>query len=120
MTKIAILPIRNEKGGILYHAIAGNKQSEGKTAGEALDVLTQQLPEEETNTVVIIQSQRADNFFTTEQMKRLCELMEQWRISCENGGNLPKDQQSELEALVEAELKASGNRISKIADELKR
>jgi hypothetical protein len=40
MTKITILPVPAEKGGVSYRAVAGNRQSHGKTAGEALDAFT--------------------------------------------------------------------------------
>lgn len=55
MTKVTILPVPDEHGDVSYHALAGDKQSEGKTAGEALDSLTTQVPEDETGTLIIIQ-----------------------------------------------------------------
>ena len=55
MTKVTILPVPDEHGYVSYHALAGDKQFEGKTAGEALDFLTTQLPEDETGTLIIIQ-----------------------------------------------------------------
>ncbi len=57
---------------------AGNKQSVGKTAGEALDALTAQLDNSETGTLIIIQNLRPDQFFSTEQQQRLAELMKLW------------------------------------------
>jgi hypothetical protein len=37
MIRVAILPVPTERGDISYRAVAGDKQSQGKTAGEALD-----------------------------------------------------------------------------------
>ncbi|CDH47545.1 hypothetical protein [Candidatus Contendibacter odensensis] len=42
MTPVAILPTVDPRGDKVYRAIAGNKQSVGKTAGQALDALTDQ------------------------------------------------------------------------------
>ena len=55
MTKIVILPERTDAGDVVYRAIAGTRQSVGKTAGEALDALTALLPEGETGTLIIVQ-----------------------------------------------------------------
>jgi hypothetical protein len=60
MTKVAILPIPTAQGDLSYHAIAGAKHAEGKTAGEALDALTAQLSADEANTLVIVQSLHPD------------------------------------------------------------
>ena len=45
MATVSILPISDPKGEKLYRALAGDKHSEGKTAGQALDALTAQLGE---------------------------------------------------------------------------
>jgi len=55
MTTITILP---EKAGS-YRALAGDKESTGRTAGEALDALTSQLADDEGGTLVIVQIGRA-------------------------------------------------------------
>ena len=39
MTTVAILPIYDASGNKSYRAVAGDKQSIGKTAGQALDAL---------------------------------------------------------------------------------
>jgi hypothetical protein len=54
------LPISDPKGEKSYRALAGNKHSEGKTAGQALDALTAQLGEIEFSAIVIIQSIQTD------------------------------------------------------------
>lgn len=120
MTKVAILPIPTEKGEVSYRAVAGDKQSHGRTAGEALDALTTQLSEDEASTLVIVQSLRPDRFFNAAQQQRLGELMERWHRGRDKGQTLPADEQAELEALVEAELRAAAARAATLADELKR
>lgn len=120
MTKVAILPIPTEKGDVSYRAVAGDRQSHGKTAGEALDALTAQLSEDEASTLVIVQSLRPDRFFNAAEQQRLAELMGRWRTTRDKGEALPADQHSELEALVEAELCASADRAAALADELRR
>lgn len=119
MTKVAILPVPTESGGIFYRALSGDKRSQGKTAGEALDALTLQLSDDKAGTLVIVQSQRPDCFFDAVQQQRLAELMEHWRLSRDRGETLPAEEQSELEALVETELLASANRTDALADGLK-
>jgi hypothetical protein len=120
MTRIAILPIPTEQGALSYHAIAGVKHAEGKTAGEALDALTAQLSTDEASTLVIVQNLRPDHFFNATQQQRLAALMERWRTAREQGNTLPVNEQTELEALVEAELQASAARAAALADALRR
>ncbi len=119
MTKVAILPISTEKGDLSYCAVAGERQSHGRTAGEALDALTAQLSEDEASTLVIVQSLRPDRFFNAAQQQRLAELMERWRTARDKGEALPTDQQAELDVLVEAELSASADRAAALSDELR-
>ena len=119
MTKISILPVPTKSGDISYCAVAGDKQTKGKTAGEALDALAAQLTEEEDGTLVIVQNRRPDRFFSAMQQKRLNELMDLWRVARDRGDNLSKEEQAELEALVEAELQASATRAATLVDELK-
>ena len=117
MTKITILPVASGRGDISYFAVAGDKQTQGKTAGEALDALTAQLSEDEASTLIIVQSQRSDRFFDAAQQQRLADLMERWRTARNQGKTLPPDEQSELEAIVEAELAASADRAAALINE---
>jgi hypothetical protein len=120
MTKVAILPIPTEQGDLSYHAIAGAKHAEGKTAGEALDALTAQISADEASMLVIVQSLRPGHFFTAAQQERLAALMEHWRTVRDQGNTLPVDEQAELEALIEAELHASAARVAALANALGR
>jgi hypothetical protein len=111
MTTVAILPVFNANGDKSYRAIAGDRQSVGKTAGQALDGLTTLLGETNFSALLIIQSFNPDELFTTEQQKQLSELMNLWRAARDHGQTL-SSKQTELESIVEAELKAATVRTS--------
>jgi hypothetical protein len=117
MTRVAILPIPTETGVVSYCAVAGDKHSQDRTAGEALDALTAQLSKDESGTLVVVQSLRPDRFFSASQQRRLSELMARWRGARDQGESLSADEQLELQALVEAELRATRDRAAAIADE---
>jgi hypothetical protein len=112
MTIVAILPISDANGEKSYRAIAGDKYSVGKTAGQALDALTAQLDEMEFSVLLVIQSFRPDSFFGAEQQERLAELMQLWRLTRDQGLELPPEQQVELDSLVELELRAATARTA--------
>ena len=95
MTTITILPEKEDS----YRALAGDKESTGRTAGEALDALTLQLPDDESGTLVIVQNYKADEFFTVAQRERLAELMQ-----LRQSRPLSSAEEGELENLIEAEL----------------
>lgn len=118
MTTVAILPISNSNGEKSYRAIAGDKQSVGKTAGQALDALTAQLGETEFSALLVIQSFRPDPFFSTDQQKRLSELMNLWRTARDQGQALPPEQQAELDTLVDTELRAATARTAALMQQL--
>ncbi|MGV0027373.1 hypothetical protein [Phormidesmis priestleyi] len=107
MTTVAILPISDANGERIYQAIAGDKRSIGKTAGEALDALTSQLENEEFGSLLVIQDFCPDGFFGAKQQERLSELMNLWRTARDSGQALSPAQQIELDRLVETELKAA-------------
>ncbi|HEV3260974.1 MAG TPA: hypothetical protein VG013_29245 [Gemmataceae bacterium] len=118
MTKVAILPERTERGEIAYRAIAGQRQSVGKTAGAALDALTALLPAEETGTLVIVQDLRPDRFFSAQQQQRLQQLMARWHGARDAGTALSTEEQAELDVLVEAEVRAASQRATALLNEL--
>lgn len=112
MTKVEILPVPTTAGETAYHALAGNKQSHGKTAGEALDALAAQLQDDEAGTLVIVQHHRPDTFFGEAKQRRLAELMARWRSLRDSEDTLSAEEQAELEALVEEEIRASADRTA--------
>jgi len=112
MTTIAIMPETPGSAGTGYRAIAGAKQAVGKTAGEALDALSSQLSESESGTLVVVQQQRPDQFFTALQHERLQELMARWRTARETGSGFPDPEQKELESLIDEEVRAAAIRAA--------
>ena len=75
MTMVAISPVSSEEASNLYHAVSGDKQSQGRTPGEALDGLMELLPEE-SGTHVIVRNLRPGRFFTAAKRQRLADFME--------------------------------------------
>jgi citrate lyase gamma subunit len=118
MTTVAILREPTDIGKIAYRAISGERQSVGGTAGEALDALTALLPDSETSTLVIVQNRHSDRFFTAEQQERLKTLMARWHVARDANTSLSVDEQTELEALVEAEVCAATERATAVLKEL--
>jgi hypothetical protein len=110
MTTITILPEKGDR----YRAVAGDKESTGRTAGEALDALTSQLADDDGGTLVIVQNQKPDRFFSAAQQKRLGELM-----SRRKAGAASPEEELELEGLVEAELDGARGRAEALLNELK-
>jgi hypothetical protein len=119
MTTITIVPEHALAAPPRFRAVAGEKQSVGATAGEALDALTAQLGEPPSSTtLVVVQSMKADAFFTAEQQRRMAELLARWRAARDAGTRLPAEEQAELDALVEAELRAAVQRTEAMARRL--
>jgi hypothetical protein len=118
MNTITIFPEDPQAQTSRFRAVAGEKQSVGATAGEALDALTAQLGEPRSTTLVVVQPMQADALFTAEQQQRLAELMARWRAAREAGTALPPLEQAELDALVEAELRAAVQRTAALAQQL--
>ncbi len=106
MTTITILP---EKVGS-FRAVAGTRESVGRTAGEALDLLNSQLDDDENGTLVIVQNRKADAFFNQAQQKRLTDLTMRRSV-----GNLTPAEEIELEQLIETELDGARRRAEHLA-----
>ncbi len=115
---IAILPDHPGTQNTGYRAVAGDTQSAGRTASEALDALTQQLEEGRRGTLVVVQHQQPDQFFTAAQQQRLHELMARWRTAPDAQAALSTEEQAELNALVETELRAAAARATALLREL--
>lgn len=115
MTRVAILPVPSKRGGIEFCAVSGERRSQGSTAGEAFDALAAQLPSTDSSTLVLVQAFRPDRFFDARQREQLCELMQRWRAARDAGQ--PFAEQAELDALIDAELRAAGARAAHLADE---
>jgi hypothetical protein len=61
---------------------------------------------------------RPDALFTAEQQQRLAELLARWRAAHDAGASLPPQEQAELDALVEAELRAATERSAALVRQL--
>lgn len=120
MTTITILPESNSPEKQSFLAISGTLSSTGKTAGEALDALSVQLDDETGDTLVILHRGCPDEFFSAEQRSRLDDLMGKWRERRDVGKLLSAEAISELEELVESELKASERRSQSLVKETNR
>lgn len=112
MTTVEISPVSNANGEKAYQAVSGDNHAEGKTAGQALDALLVALGEPEFSRLVVSHSADPDLLFTDEQQERLAGLMGLWQEAKEKGQELPAEQRTELEALVEAELQAEKTRTA--------
>src|SRR5277367_6531980 len=118
MNTITIFPEDPRSQPSRFHAVAGEKQSVGATAGEALDALTAQLEKPQGTTLVVVQPMQPDPLFTAEQQQRLAELISRWRAARDAGMAFPPQEQAELDALVEEELRAAIRRSEALARQL--
>ncbi len=69
-------------------------------------------------TLVAVRPMLPDAFFSVEQQQRLAKLMNRWRTARDTGIALPPEEQAELDALVEAELRAATQRTAALARHL--
>jgi hypothetical protein len=89
MATVEILPVSDPDGATSYRALlrgengTQDKQSTGKTAGQALDALTAQLTSADFTALLVIQNLEPDLFFSADQQRQLAALMEQWRVARE-------------------------------------
>ncbi len=120
MTKVALMRDSDSREPSSYRAVAGRVQAMGKTAGEAVDALAEQLSEEQTETLIIVRALRADRYFAAEPRRRLDDLMARWRAARDVGGAFSPEEQAELERLVEAEVRAATDRAEAVRDDLSR
>lgn len=63
MTKVAILAVPDAADEFAFRAVAGERQSVGRTAGEALGALAAQLPEYKAATLLVVRPFRPDAHF---------------------------------------------------------
>ena len=62
MTKIELVEERTGGEEKCFRAVAAHHQAMGRTAGEAIDALTAQIPPEEADTLIIVRGLRGDRF----------------------------------------------------------
>ncbi len=110
MATITILPDDPTTPPRRYRATLGDRHAHGATVGEALDGLSPDFAAEPA--LVVVQPMTPDRFFTAAQQQRLAELMARWRSARDEGTTVAAAEQTELESLVAAELRASGERAA--------
>jgi hypothetical protein len=74
MMKITITAQRPGSPDTMYTASTDGCASVGRTAGAALDALSEQIGGTHSGTVVVLQNLRGDEFFTVAEQQRLEEL----------------------------------------------
>jgi hypothetical protein len=84
----------------------------GRTAGEALNALAAQLPQEDAETLVIIRNMTPDRFFSAVQRRRLEEYIALRREAIAANSLLTAQQEAELEQLIDAEVRAAPDRAT--------
>ena len=119
MTTITIVPDDPQASPPRFRAVAGEVQAVGVSVGQALDALTVQLGGPAETTLVVVQPMLPDSLFTAAQQQRLAELMARWRTARDAGTSFPPEEQAELDALVQAELRAAAERSAALARQLK-
>lgn len=105
MSAIAIRTDQQETGERRFRAIAGDRQSLGRTMGEALDALTADWGDSVQETVVFIQRFQPDPYFTQAQYDRMQELFAR-------RATLTPEERAELENLIDAEVDATVERTA--------
>jgi hypothetical protein len=114
MATITVFPDDPRAATPPYRAVAGDKQATGPTVGQAIDGLRAELGGPPETTLVIVQPMAPDDLFTADQRDRLAALMAGWRAARDGGPPLPAADQAELDALVEAEVRAAGERAARL------
>jgi hypothetical protein len=112
MTTIAIVPEKPNDASTSFRASAGKLHSTGRTPGEALDAISSQLGDSESNAVAVVLQMRPDRYFDEAQQTRLAGLMDRWRAARDSGSSLVPEEQAELDRLVAAELSGATQRAT--------
>jgi hypothetical protein len=120
MTRVTVLKDESDDQAATYRAVGGHAQAMGRTAGEAVDALAAQLPEDQATTLLIVRDLRADRFFPEERRRRLDELMVRWRAARDSGTTLSAEELAELQRLVDEEVQAAADRAAEAWRELAR
>jgi hypothetical protein len=119
MTTALLLPETSTSGETVFWAVVGNRQFSGRTPGEALDALLQQIPREE-QTSILLRQFGPDEFFGEEKRSRLQFLMAKWRVHRDSGNKTEtieswRDAETEeLQALTVEEMLASARRAESL------
>lgn len=113
MATVSILREKGEQNVPRFRAVAGRRQSVGRTPGEALDALNVQFAETDSGSLIVVQQMQSDPYFSEAKYLRMRELLDRSSM-------LTEVERGELEALVRDELVASAKRTEALADALGR
>ncbi len=105
MTGVSIHAENEDLQAPRFRAVAGRRQSVGRTAGEALDALLAQEGDSIESAAILIQRFIPDSYFTQAQYDRMRALLDR-------RASLQADENDELDALIDAELDATVKRTS--------
>jgi len=100
MPAIAIRRENRDAGEPCFRAVAGNRESFGRTRGEALDALMADWGDDIEETAVLIQRFGPDAYLTQAQYDRMQELLAR-------RSTLSTEERAELESLIDVELDAT-------------
>jgi len=119
MAALEILQEIEQAGRTRYRARWGNRQVAAETPGQALDAIYEMggQGDEGRTTVILLHRCGPDRFFSEREQTRLGELMSAFDDSHQGGALLSAAEETELEAMVEAELRASAERAAALAAE---
>jgi hypothetical protein len=120
MTRVSVYHEEMDPGSMPYRAVSGRSQAMGRTAGEALDALASQLPQEAAETLVIVRNMKPDRYFSAEQCRRLGSLMASRNAAIAGSSRLTMAEEAELEHLVDAEVQAATERARALFHDLTR
>lgn len=112
------MPEPGEGGTTWYRAIAGKRQCVGKTAGEALDAISAQLPAEKEAPWSSCRTFSQTRFSRKSSVRVSKSLWSRWRTARGAGAALPPVEQAELDNLVQEEIAAAGQRARALRHEL--
>ena len=99
-----------------FAARAEGQSGYGETVGDALNELDTRIGPPNEMRVIIVQCFVPDEFFTADDQNRLRELMTARKTALAAGRELPEDQWSELQALIDKELEGTGRRASAVGE----
>jgi hypothetical protein len=68
---------------------------------------------------IAVPPMQPDDLFTAAQQQRLAELMARWRAARDAGTPFPPEEQAELDALAESELRAASERSARLARQIR-
>ena len=112
MTGVSIHTENEDVQAPRFRAVAGRRQSVGRTAGEALDALLAQEGDSVESSAILVQRFIPDSFFTQAQYDRMRELFDR-------RASLNANESDELDALIDAELDATVKRTSALGPQSK-